>query len=175
MSSRPTDTPCLEDEGGILPDAGPVPYLTLDEQHARRLLAGPQPTASSTWVHATTTQVAVTAAHQGLVPSCWRGGDGCVVFGSSGPDDVHPCRGQALVEVHSRAIAGQLRAWWVPRVHVRGALIAGEFVTATELRGTTPGPVPDVTPCSCPLAGLVCEQQALWRRTCKSGSPSGRC
>ena len=43
MSSRPTDTQRLEDEGGVLPDAGPVPYLTLDEQHARRLLAGPRP------------------------------------------------------------------------------------------------------------------------------------
>lgn len=171
MSSRLTETEPVLDEHGALPDAGPVPYLTLNERYARSLLEGPRPEASSTWMHATTEQVAVTAAHRGLIPSCWHGGDGCVVFGSSGADDVNPRRGQALVEVHSRALAGQLRAWWVPLQHVRGAWIYDEFITAERLREANPEPAPLVAPCSCPLAALVREQQDLWRRTYSADTP----
>jgi hypothetical protein len=154
---------------GVLPLAGPVPYLTLSAHRARTLMHGPRPTIASTWVHATSIDGAVAAAHYGLIPSCWHGGDGCVVFGSSAPEDVHPARGIALVQVRSCAIAGQLRAWWVPRAKLRGASIDGKFVSAKALRAAADSRLADVRPCSCPLADLVQEQQELWRRTVTSG------
>ncbi|MGH2904053.1 MAG: hypothetical protein ACRDK7_10780 [Solirubrobacteraceae bacterium] len=120
-------------------------------------------------MHATSIDGAIAAACGGLTPSCWRGGDGCVVFGSNAPRDIYPARGPALMQVRSRAIAGQLRAWWVPRAQVRGAWIDGKFVNVEALRTLADCPLADVTPCSCPLAGLVLEQQELWRRTLTSG------
>jgi len=174
MSSPPSDRSPAEVELGVLPLAGPVPYLTLSERRARTLLLGPRPTTASTWVHATSIDGAIAAACEGLIPSCWRGGDGCVVFGSSALEDVHPARGPALVQVRSRAIAGQLRAWWVPRAQVRGAWIDGKFVGVQALRATAHRRLADVTPCSCPLADLVREQQELWQRTLTSGArPTG--
>jgi hypothetical protein len=168
MSSPRSDTSSADDQLGVLPLAGPVPYLTLSKRRARTLLLGPRPTVASTWVHATSVDNALTASRHGLIPSCWRGGDACVVFGSSGPDDIHPARAPALVEVHSLAIPGQLRAWWVPRAQVVGAWIDGEFVNVQALRATGQCRLADVTPCSCPLADLVREQQELWRRTLTS-------
>ena len=80
------------------------------------------------------------------------------MFGSSAPGHP-PARGPALVEVRSLAIPGQLRAWWVPRTQVGGAWIDGEFVSVQTLRATAPCRFAEVTPCSCPLADLVREQQ----------------
>jgi hypothetical protein len=153
------------DRLGVLPLVGPVPYLTAVEEEARRLLVAPQPATNSTWWHATSVEVARIATRYGLVPSCWRGGDCCVVFGSADAEDVKPSRGEALIEVVSRAIPGQLRAWWVPHTRVRGAWIADEFVTAEQLRIPPVRLVDDVRPCQCSLSAVVAEQQQQWRRT----------
>jgi hypothetical protein len=165
MSARPHDHGAPYHRLGVLPVAGPVPYLTDSEQEARRLLASPQPAGDLTWLHATSLEVARIAAHRGLGPSCWRSGDCCVVFGSANADDVKHSRGEALVEVVSRAIPGQLRAWWVPRRRIRGAWVADQFIPAEQLREPPVTLVDDVRPCACPLSTLVAEQQQLWRDT----------
>lgn len=165
MSVPPPDGSVEDDRLGVLPTAGPVPYLTDSEEEARRLLAGAQSSRDITWLHATSVEVARIAAHRGLVPSCWRGGDCCVVFGSADADDVKPSRRDALVEVVSRAIPGQLRAWWVPRARITGAWVAGAFIPAEQLREPPVALVDGVRPCECPLSALVGEQQELWRRT----------
>jgi hypothetical protein len=116
-------------------------------------------------VQATSAEVACIAAHQGFVPSCWRGGDCCVVFGAADANDVKRSRGEALVEVVSLALPGQLRAWWVPWRRIRRAWRQGEFTTAEQLRAQPVTLVDDVRPCHCRLSALVAQQHELWRRT----------
>lgn len=159
-----------EDRLGVLPTAGPVPYLTDSELEARRLLAGAQPTREVVWYHATSVDVTQIAAHLGLVPSCWHGGDCCVVFGAANAHDVKPSRGDALIEICSRAIPGQLRAWWVPRSRIRGAWIGEKFVPTARLRNPSLAFMDDIRPCGCPLSNIVAEQQQMWRRTWQPGS-----
>jgi hypothetical protein len=165
MSELPPDVEIDGHELGTLPLVGPVPYLTDSEQEARAMLAGPHPRERTRWLHATSREVAVIAAHQGLIPSCWHGGHGCVVFGCADPEDATPLRGEVAIEIESQALPGQQRAWWVPRWLIRGAWIEGRFTTAEQLRQRPSLNAGDVRPCACPLASLVCEQQALWRGT----------
>jgi hypothetical protein len=165
MSVPPPDAGFEDERLGVLPCAGPVPYLTDSEEEARTLLAAAQPDEDVVWVHATSIDVARIVAHRGVVPSCWRGGDCCVVFGSADANDIKPSRGEALVEIESPAIPGQLRAWWVPHWSIRGAWIGDEFISAEQLREPPVQLIDDVRPCGCPLSALVREQQELWRGT----------
>jgi hypothetical protein len=163
MSESRSDAQRDASELGILPLLGPVPYLAESDREARALLAGPCPSERTLWLHATSCEVALIAAHQGLIPSCWHGGDGCVVFGCADPEDAVPPRGDALIEIESRALPGQQRAWWVPWPLIRGAWMRGKFVTVGQLRDRPMLRGTEVCPCACPLSSLVSEQQALWR------------
>jgi hypothetical protein len=165
MSESQSDIQRDAYEPGILPLLGPVPYLTESDREARAMLAGPCPSEPTVWLHATSCEVALIAAHQGLIPSCWHGGHGCVVFGCAGPEDAVPPRGDAVIEIKSRALPGQQRAWWVPWRLIRGAWMHGKFVTAQQLRDRPLLREPEVRPCACPLSSLVSGQQVLWRST----------
>lgn len=165
MSVPPRDNRPCDDQLGRLPLTGPLPYLTEREAHARQLQAGPHPSTTVRWLHATSLAVARVAAYRGLVPSCWRGGDACVVFGEDDRRDVKDRYGDAVIEIRSRALPGQLRAWWVPPTLILGAHHGGRFLSTTELRATPIELMDDVQPCPCPLSRLVAEQQRLWRDT----------
>jgi hypothetical protein len=88
-----------------------------------------------------------------------------VVFGAADANDVKPSRREALVEVVSPALPGQLRAWWVPWRRIRGAWLHGDFSPAEQLRAQPVTLLDDVRPCRCRLSALVAQQQELWRRT----------
>jgi len=156
MSESPPD--------GSFPEAGPLPYLLDDEAQAREALGGPRG-GPRRWFHATNAGTAFIAVRQGLVPSCWRGGDCCAVCGYAELDDVHSHQGPWVLEIVSPALPGQVKAWWVPPSAIQGGWLDGSFTTAEEMRASAPpDPGDDARPCSCGLSKLVAEQIRAWRR-----------
>jgi hypothetical protein len=117
------------------------------------------------WYHQTSAREAASAGWQGLIPSCWVGGDGCCVFGVDSRDEVSPYRGDWLVEIHSRALPEQQKAWWVPAYAIRGAWHDGTFHGPAELRELGPPLLNPTGICACDLGELVAEQVVLWRPT----------
>jgi hypothetical protein len=145
---------------GAFPALGPLTYLHLDLAAARAALDGDYE-RERTWFHATNEASARSAAVQGLLPSCWVGGDCCCVFGHDEPDQAR--RGDWLLEIRSPALPGQLKAWWVPPQAVRGAWHRGRFVDRHELcQGAVALYAPQGS-CDCELAALTVEQVARWR------------
>lgn len=150
---------------GSFPTSGPLPYLFDDEGRARDARLGQRP-PNRTWFHATDERTASIAVRQGLAPSCWRGSDCCAVCGHADRDDVHAHQGAWVIEIHSPALEGELKAWWVPPRYVRGAWVGNEFVPADRLRSATPDPGRDTAaPCHCELATLVEQEIGAWRQT----------
>ena len=157
------------DLAGAFSLEGPLTYLHMTEAEVRAALeAAPRPPVAR-WYHATTEQAARAAVVQGLVPSCWCEGDSCCVFGYSSLEELPPRRRRDwLIEIESRALPGQLKAWWVPPQAIRGAHHQGHFYTAGELRDR-PTPLIEVAEtCGCELAEINREQIARWRRLCQS-------
>lgn len=145
---------------GAFSALGPLTYLHLSEDEVRAALSG-EFGRERVWFHATDEASARSAALQGLVPSCWRGGDCCCVFGHD--ERVDNRRGRWLLEIRSAALPGQLKAWWVPPDAIRGAWYDGRFVEAAELRREAVGVAEPDGSCECDLASLTAEQVALWR------------
>lgn len=154
----------VETELGVLPVEGPVPYLPDDGRSARERFAGELP-AVRTWWHITWEPMPAVAAKQGLIPSCWRGGDCCVVFGHDDRSTPSPAKGDVVIEVRSRALAGQLKALWVPWWCVQGAWRGNRFVSARQLRTEHVELVDTTCDCNCGLSAMMREQQVLWRMT----------
>lgn len=155
MSESPLD--------GSLPEAGAVPYLLDDETQARDALRGRRG-APLRWFHATDAETAFIAVRQGLMPSCWRGGDCCGICGHDDFDDVHLHQGPWVLEIVSRALPGQVKAWWVPPSAIQGGWLDGVFTTAEEMRASAPlCPDDDARPCPCGLSQLVEDHIRAWR------------
>lgn len=148
---------------GAFPIVGPVTYLKMSAAEVKAALAGPYP-AKSVWFHATSDEVAVSAAHYGLIPSCWWGSDSCCVFGCARLDDVPAYRRTAwILEIHSAALDDQLKAWWVPPTAIRGAWHQGLFHDRTDLLEHMPR-LPEINDtCYCDLAQLTSAQIVSWR------------
>jgi hypothetical protein len=162
MSTRP-------DHPGAFPTVGPVPYLFLSETEVRAASAsGPFPPETN-WIHATYPDRLASVLREGLIPSCWWGGDSCAVFGFDRPDEVPMCRRDDwLLEVRSRALPGSVKAWWVPPTAIQRLWRGGQPVSIHEglMQGVPAGP-PIQDGCSCDLAEIVREQQAGWRALCE--------
>lgn len=156
---------------GAFPAAGPVVYLAQDAESARAMLAGRR-AGYAQWFHATCLDGAIQAAHRGLIPSCWRGGDTCAVFGVDALRDVHSHHGEWVLKIRSCALPGQLKAWWVPPERIMGAWHAGEFISSRALRTRPPGPPPAFAGCPCELAGVVAEQIACWANPTSTRGPT---
>jgi hypothetical protein len=144
---------------GAFPALGPLTYLPLDLAAVRAALDGDYE-RPRTWFHATNEAAARSAAVQGLLPSCWVGGD-CCVFGHDETERAR--RGDWLLEIRSPALPGQLKAWWVPPQAVRGAWHRGRFVGRNELRQGAVALYAVHGSCDCELAALTVEQVARWR------------
>lgn len=155
----------VETELGLLPVEGPVPYLPDDGRPAGAYFAGVKPAAVRTWWHVTLEPLPALVARQGLIPSCWRGGDGCVIFGHDERIEPPPLKGDVVVEVRSRALPGQLKALWVPWWCIVGAWRGDQFVSAEHLREEGAELIDPTNGCSCELSSFMREQQALWRST----------
>ena len=150
------------DFAGAFPAAGPVTYLHLTPAEAQELMLTPPP-AERRWFHATYEHVARAASIEGLVPSCWAGGDSCCVFGYDRLVDIPVHRGGWLLEIHSRALPSQLKAWWVPAAAIRGVWRGGEWMSREVLRRETVA-TSNPAGCSCDLAELTSAQIAEWRQ-----------
>jgi hypothetical protein len=156
---------------GVLPLEGPVPYLHDDGRVPANRFNSELPSTVRTWWHLTHEPVPAIAARQGLIPSCWFGGDSCVVFGH---DDFEPGEASediSVIEVRSRALAGQLKALWVPWFCVVGVWRGRDFVPSRDLLAEQ-GQISDpVERCGCgvsnfcELSSFMTEQQDLWRST----------
>lgn len=153
----------VETDLGVLPAEGPLPYLPENERPVRERFAGELPTAVRTWWHVTWEPMPALAARQGLIPSCWRGGDCCVVFGHDERFESSPAKGDVVIEVRSRALSGQLKALWVPWWCIVGAWRGEQFISAERLREEPAELVDPTTGCGCGLSAYMHEQQALWR------------
>lgn len=163
MSSREPD------RLGAFPVRGPITYLDLTIAEAREALGGPY-RPITTWFHQTDRAEAASAAWQGLIPSCWVGGDGCCVFGDDSRENASPFRGDWIVEVRSCALPEQQKAWWVPPAQIVGAWSDGVFYTRDELRGVGSPLLAPSGGCACELTELVAEQVALWRKAVAAAS-----
>lgn len=141
--------------------SGPITYLAGSCAEVEQLLAANYP-ASTTWFHGTSRSAAVSACWQGLIPSCWCGGDSCCVFGVDSLDTVAP-RHDWVLEIHSPALPGQLKAWWVPPHAIRGAWHRGLFTPAETLREMG-APRLEPSGCSCELAAKTLEEIGVWRK-----------
>lgn len=158
------------DSVGAFPLRGPITYLAnLTVVEAREALMGAY-LPMTTWFHQTGRAEAASAAWQGLIPSCWVGGDGCCVFGDDNRDTVSPFRGDWVVEVRSRALPEQQKAWWVPSAQIIGAWSDDIFYPPDALRALGPALLNPTGTCACDLAELVAEQVALWRETVAAGA-----
>ena len=155
MSSRSDD--------GAFSIAGPAVYLTDDPGEASALLRDRRP-PPAIWFHATSREGATSAARWGILPGCWRGHDTCAIFGVESLDGVHAHHGDWILEIRSRALACQAKAWWVPPRSILGAWHERAFTRAQALRAADASP-PALRACSCGLSGLVREQIAAWRAT----------
>lgn len=165
---------------GVLPLEGPVPYLHDNGRTPADRFNSELPSAVRTWWHFTYEPVPVIAARQGLIPSCWLGGDCCVVFGH---DDFKPGEASgdtSVIEVRSRALEGQLKALWVPWFCVVGVWRGHDFVPSSELIAKEAPLVDPVEECgcglstSCELSSFMVEQQDLWRSTWRTNGIATR-
>lgn len=150
---------------GSFPTAGPVVYLTEVEAQAQRLFKS-APGPERRWFHATSVDAGIAAIHNGLIPSCWRGGDCCVVCGHDSLDDVHSHQGPWVLEIYSAALPGQLKAWWVPASAICGVWIEGNFQCADQIRATTTAPpLTPTSKCHCQLGSLVEREIGCWQKS----------
>jgi hypothetical protein len=147
---------------GAFPIRGPLVYLPLTEAEVRSARSGPFRPAT-VWYHRTAEAQAASAAWQGLIPSCWVGGDGCCVFGVDDPDGGSGYRGDWVLEIHSSALPEEQKAWWVPPVAIRGAWHDGVFHDADDLRSRGWPLLAPSGSCACELAVVVAEEIAAWR------------
>jgi hypothetical protein len=99
------------------------------------------------------------------MPSCWVGRDGCCVFGSDRLDAASALRGDWVLEICSRALPEQQKAWWVPAAAIRGGWHADVFYDRAALRELGPPLLAPTGSCACELTMLVAEQVELWRQT----------
>lgn len=158
------------ENSGAFPLEGPLTYMFLSPSEVAEHLAGGAFSPRRVWLHATSVEAARAIARQGIVPSCWVGGDSCGVFGYDSAEEIPMYRRQAwLVEVESAALAGQIKAWWVPPSAIRGAWHDGAFVTAAELRAED-APLLEPVGCACELSAITSEQIACWRAACAQPS-----
>lgn len=141
---------------------GPITYLNVSPEEAKRSLeSGPYPPVTR-WFHATTREVVALALAQGLMPACWRGRDTCCVFGYDSINDLPAYHGSSwILEIESAALLGQLKAWWVPAASIRAVwhqrsrhTLAAQLVYSPVL---TDG-------CACELSDLTCAEQLMWRK-----------
>jgi hypothetical protein len=151
------------DRLGAFPVRGPITYLELTVSEAREALEGPR-RPITTWFHQTGRAEAASAASQGLIPSCWVGGDGCCVFGDDSRESASPFRGDWILEIRSRTLPEQQKAWWVAPQQIVGGWNDDAFYTPEELRALGPPLLSPGGTCACELAELVAEQVALWRK-----------
>jgi hypothetical protein len=156
------------DRLGAFPIRGPLTYLRLTPAEVQEALAGPY-RLPTVWFHMTHQAEAASAAWQGLIPSCWVGGDGCCVFGADRPD-ASALRGDWVLEICSRALPEQQRAWWVPAAAIRGGWHADVFYGRAALRELGPPLLSPTGSCACELTRLVAEQVGFWFQM--TGEPS---
>lgn len=149
---------------GSFSERGPAPYLTDDPDECRALLEGPL-RPKSTWFHGTTETVARIACSVGLVPGCWLGAGRCAVMGYSSRDEFLLRAGHLwIVEVETRALEGDVKAWWVPPEAIVGVWSHDVFFSKDELL-LNPAPVPPlVDGCACGLSDVCRQEQKAWRR-----------
>ena len=152
------------DRLGAFPIRGPLVYLRLTEAEVRAARGGPfRPVV--VWYHRTDEAQAASAAWQGLIPSCWVGGDGCCVFGVEDRTGGGTFRGDWVLEIRSRALPEQQKAWWVPAAAIVGAWHDDVFYDADELRRRGRPLLDAAGSCACDLASVVAEEVAAWRET----------
>ncbi len=149
---------------GTFPSIGPVTYLPLAPHEVRDLMKG-EPPIERTWFHATHERAARAACRQGLIPSCWTGGDSCCVFGYDDMDQIPIHRGEWVLEVLSHALESQLKAWWVPATAISGVWRRGRFTRADALRVPSSWLSAPSGSCACDLADLTTTQIKRWRTT----------
>lgn len=152
------------DRLGAFPIRGPLVYLPLTEVGVRAARASSF-RSPVIWYHRTEEAQAASAAWQGLIPSCWVGGDGCCVFGVDDRGGGGSYRGDWALEIYSPALPEQQKAWWVPAVAVRGAWHDGTFYDANDLRRRGRPLLNPSGACACALAAVVAEEVACWRET----------
>jgi hypothetical protein len=151
-------------KAGAFPLVGPVTYLHADLEEVRAHLHRGECPPPTVWFHATTEASACAAAKEGLVPSCWCAGDSCCVFGYSSRDEVPRWhRADWIIEIESRALPGQLKAWWVPPQAIRGAWHEDRFYSRAELAARAVASATVGATCQCELHELTREQIARWR------------
>lgn len=150
---------------GSFPKLGPVTYLPISPAEVAQALLGACP-PTTIWYHATLDSRLHQVCAAGVLPSCWWGGDSCCVFGYDRIEDVPGVRSKGwILEVESAALAGDLKAWWVPPTAIRGAWRGGTFHRRGDLAGA-PSQPPDIGDgCSCDLTELVSSEKARWRQT----------
>lgn len=155
---------------GAFPSPGPITYLDLDLDEMETMLRlGPFPPLAR-WYHATTAEVAARAMVEGLIPSCWRGGDSCAVFGRDSMADLPAWHEDSwLIELESNALRGQVKAWWVPPSHIRGVWHRSKRQSIKTDRV----PIDDFDGCECELAGLTRNEQSDWRNCILHRHPLG--
>lgn len=146
---------------GSFPALGPITYLHLMPTEVDEALRSARPPVSR-WFHATRAEFVGSICLQGVLPSCWSGGDTCGVCGYDTLAQVPAELGQWAIEVESAALPGELKAWWVPPTAVRGAWVDGLFYPAEELR-VDAKPLLQPVACSCELASHTQAQISLWR------------
>ena len=139
---------------GAFPVGGPITYLELSVADARAALGGPH-WPITTWFHQTGRAEAASAAWQGLIPSCWVGGDGCCVFGDDSREKAFPFRGEWILEVRSRPLPEQQKAWWVPAEQIVGDWNEGVFYMPDELRAIGRPLLTSSGSCACELTDLI--------------------
>src|SRR5439155_18114734 len=131
-------------------------------EQLERLRRGPY-ASTRAWYHATYENAVASILAEGLIPSCWWGGDTCCVFGYDTLDEARSRGTGWVIEIRSEALDGDLKAWWVPRSRIVGVWHETTF-HRTGQAGLTSSQAPKVSGgCSCDLA-LICEAEAqLWR------------
>ena len=153
---------CASDCPGSFPAKGPVTYLPLSPEEVQASMTESAP-AERTWFHATNERAARAICRQGLIPSCWTGGDSCCVFGYNEVSQIPVYRGEWVLEVRSHALESQLKAWWVPAGAIRGVWRNGKFYSAATLRATLGVLAEPPGGCACELSSITEGQIALWR------------
>lgn len=154
-----------------------MPYEARNCEEARQILTVDATFAlAKTWWHATYASRLDSVLRFGLLPACWFGGDTCAVFGLDDLGGLPSWRTPDwLIEVHSSALPGPAKAWWVAPGAIRGGWFRGNFVPrlallqASDLEPTA-GQQPDG--CACVLSDVCREQQNLWRASLTAHGPA---
>lgn len=158
---------------GAFPVVGPVPYLSLPVGEVAASLVGPFPPLQ-TWFHRTPAANVESIARFGIVPSCWRGGDCCCVFGATERSNAERSSDDWLVQVDMPSLEGDAKAWWVPPQAVTGAFFNDTFFARNVLllRGSA-APL-RLGSCNCEIDHLVRAEIARWCRHTTRTRPSTR-